>query len=71
MHPAGDAADVVGVARGQFVSKKEKPLSMVEKDSRTVQRQKTTVQEGERRRLEYVATLHPQEREALDPQSHL
>ena len=26
------------------------------------------VRENERRRLEYVATLHPLEREALDPQ---
>jgi hypothetical protein len=35
--------------------------------SRNTSALRRALQEGEQRRLEYVASLHPREREALDP----
>jgi hypothetical protein len=44
---------------------KERPVeSTSSRDSEALRR---ALAEGEARRLEYVATLHPREREALDP----
>jgi hypothetical protein len=52
---------------GSLPVKKSKEESMPSRNSRDSQAQRRALAEGEERRLEYVATLHPKERDNLDP----